>query len=277
MARETQLPRPQPLSSGFLLPVATLWWRDVVRFFRQPSRVVGALGTPLVLWLLIGSGFGGSFRSSAGATDASYLEYFFPGTVMMIILFSSIFSSISIIEDRHEGFLLSTLVAPISRLSLVLGKVLGGATLALVQAAAFVLLAPLARISLVSLPWLSLLGVTFLIAISLNSLGFVFAWQLDSIQGFHAIMNLLLVPMWVLSGALFPSSGASIWIRWIMRINPLTYGMAALRELLEGSSSQHGMGMSSFGSGLLVTGLFGTLMLLTASYLVQRHALKGMA
>jgi nanoRNase/pAp phosphatase (c-di-AMP/oligoRNAs hydrolase) len=115
MVPETQQLHLQPLSPGFVLLVATLWWRDIVRFFRQPSRVIGALGTPLVLWLLIGSGFGGSFRAAAGRTDAGYLEYFFPGTVMMILLFSSIFSSMSVIEDRHEGFLLSALVAPISR------------------------------------------------------------------------------------------------------------------------------------------------------------------
>jgi ABC-2 type transport system permease protein len=277
MIPETPPPRLQPLSPGLALPVATLWWRDIVRFFRQPSRVIAALGTPLFLWLLIGSGFGGSFQAAAGRADAGYLEYFFPGTVMMILLFSSIFSSISIIEDRHEGFLLSALVAPISRLSLVLGKVLGGATLALLQAAAFVLLAPLAGISLASLPWLSLLGISFLIAVALNSLGFIFAWQLDSIQGFHAIMNLLLLPMWVLSGALFPSSGASIWIRWIMRINPLTYGMTALRQLLEGSTSRSDLWMNSLGGSIMITSLFGLLMLVTACFLVRRQALKGMA
>lgn len=274
---ETQLPRLQRLNFGFALPVATLWWRDIVRFFRQPSRVIGALGTPLVLWLLIGSGFGGSFRAAAGRTDTGYLEYFFPGTVMMILLFSSIFSSMSVIEDRHEGFLLSALVAPISRLSLVLGKVLGGATLALLQGTAFVLLAPLAGLSLGSIPWLSLLGVSFLIALMLNSLGFVFAWQLDSIQGFHAIMNLVLVPMWVLSGALFPSSGASVWIRWIMRINPLAYGMLALRQLLEESTSHSDLEMSSLTGNVVATALFGLLMLLSACYLVRRQALKGMA
>jgi ABC-2 type transport system permease protein len=277
MVPETPLPRLQLLSLGLALPIATLWWRDLIRFFRQPSRVLGALGTPLVLWLLIGSGFGGSFRASGAGADAGYLEYFFPGTVMMILLFSSIFSSISVIEDRNEGFLLSALVAPISRLSLVLGKVFGGATLALLQAVAFVLLAPLAGISLTSLPWLALFGISFLIAVTLNSLGFVFAWQLDSIQGFHAIMNLLLVPMWVLSGALFPSSGASFWIRWIMRINPLTYGMAALRQLLEGSRAGSAPLMNSFASSVLVTGLFGFLLLITACCLVSRQALKGMA
>jgi len=275
--RPTQLPRLQHLNSEFALPVATLWWRDIVRFFRQPSRVIGALGTPLVLWLLIGSGFGGSFRAAAGRTDTGYLEYFFPGTMMMILLFSSIFSSMSVIEDRHEGFLLSALVAPISRLSLVLGKVLGGATLALFQATAFVLLAPLVGLSLGSIPWLSLLGVSFLIAITLNSLGFVLAWQLDSIQGFHAIMNLLLVPMWVLSGALFPGSGASVWIRLIMRINPLTYGMAGLRQLLEGTNSRSDLEMSSLASNVAITGLFGLLMLLSACYLARRQALKGIS
>jgi ABC-2 type transport system permease protein len=276
MALETQRQRLQPASPGFALPVVTLWWRDIVRFYRQPSRVIGALGTPLVLWLLIGSGFGGSFRAAAGRTDTGYLEYFFPGTVMMILLFSSIFSSMSVIEDRHEGFLLSALVAPISRLSLVLGKVLGGATLAWLQGTAFVLLAPFAGIPLGSVPWLTLLSVSLLIAVTLNSLGFVLAWQLDSIQGFHAIMNLLLVPMWVLSGALFPSSGASVWIRWIMRINPLTYGMVALRQLLEGLPSRSDLEMNSLAGNLAVTALFGLLMLVTACYLVRRQALKGM-
>jgi len=264
------------MSSGFTLPIATLWWRDIVRFLRQPSRVVGALGTPLVLWLLIGSGFGESFRAGAGRTDAGYLEYFFPGTIMMILLFSSIFSSISVIEDRHEGFLLSALVAPISRLSLVLGKVLGGATLAVLQAFLFVLLAPITGLSLNSIPWLAFFGLAFVIALMLNGLGFAFAWQLDSIQGFHAIMNLLLVPMWVLSGALFPSSGASVWVRWIMRINPLTYGMSGIRQLLERGTSGLDVEASSFAGNFAVTTLFGVLTLISACYLVRRQALKGL-
>src|SRR5262245_36006590 len=119
--------------SGLLLPVLTLWQREVVRFLRQRSRVIGALGSPLVFWLLLGSGFGSSFRPSSGQLNAGYLEYFFPGTVLMILLFTSIFSNISVIEERREGFLLSVLVAPVSRLSLVLGKILGVTTLALLQ------------------------------------------------------------------------------------------------------------------------------------------------
>jgi ABC-2 type transport system permease protein len=209
------------------LPAATLWWRELVRFYRQPSRVAGTVGTPLLFWLLIGLGFGDSFRG--GPMPMGYLEYFFPGTILLVVLFTSIFSNMSVIEDRREGFLLSVLVAPIARGALVLGKVLGGATLALAQGLIFVALAPLVGIRLGLLQALEVAGILFLIALTLTSLGFYFAWRLDSVQGFHGIMNLLLMPMWMLSGALFPVSGAHNWIGWVMRANPLTYGLAALR------------------------------------------------
>ena len=216
----------------FWLPVYTLWWREQVRFYRQRSRVVGALGTPLLFWLLIGAGYGDSFRASG----AGYLAYLFPGTVLLIVLFTAIFSTISVIEDRHEGFLLSVLVAPISRAALVMGKVLGGATLALLQGVIFLLLSPVVGIHLDPRQAVEVVGILFLVSFALTALGFYFAWRLDSVQGFHSVMNLVLMPMWLLSGALFPSSGAHSWIGWVMRVNPLTYGMAALRRvLLEGA------------------------------------------
>src|ERR1041384_8208853 len=128
----------------FCLASFTLWQREIVRFFRQRSRVIGALGPPILFWFLIGSGLGNSFHMglSTPAEGINYLQYFFPGTVSLIILFTAIFSTISVIEDRHEGFLQSVLVAPLSRLSLVLGKILGGTTLAFVQALLFLCLAP---------------------------------------------------------------------------------------------------------------------------------------
>ncbi len=260
-------------SSGFWLPVTSLWWREVVRFYRQRSRVAGALGSPLVFWLLIGSGFGRSFRSAQGS---GYLEYFFPGTVMMILLFTSIFTSISIIEERREGFLLSVLVAPISRLHLVLGKVLGGTTLAFLQGTTFVLLAPLLGHSLTAGQWFSLLGVLLLNAFALTGLGFVCAWQMESVQGFHAIMNMVLVPMWVLSGALFPASGASTWVRWVMAMNPLTYGMTALQQILYLQEAESRAGFASFSFSLAITCLFGVSMIAIACVLAQRRTLKGM-
>src|ERR1700735_1316687 len=115
-----------PVSSGVLLPAFTLWWREIVRFYRQRARVVGVIASPLLFWIVIGSGFGTSFRSS-GAGGQHYLAFFFPGALIMIVLFTAIFTMMSVIEDRKEGFLLSVLVAPVSRSVIVLGKVLGGA------------------------------------------------------------------------------------------------------------------------------------------------------
>ncbi len=214
---------------GLWLPAATLWWRELVRFYRQRSRVVGTVGTPLLFWLLIGLGFGSSFR---GPAPMNYLEYFFPGTVLLVVLFTSIFSNMSVIEDRHEGFLLSVLVAPVSRAAVVLGKVLGGATLALFQGLIFLALAPVAGLRIGLGQALEAAGVLLLSSLALTALGFYFAWRLDSSQGFHGVMNLLLMPMWMLSGALFPVSGAHNWVGWVMRLNPLTYGLAALRRAL---------------------------------------------
>ncbi len=220
------------------LAIWSLWRRDIVRFYRQRSRVVGALGSPIVFWLLLGSGLGASFRSGPGGVPLAggYLEYFYPGTLALIVLFTAIFSTISIIEDRQAGFLQGVLVAPVPRSAIVLGKLLGGTTLAVLQAAVFLLLAPLAKVqlTLASLPALGL--VLTILAFALTGLGFLIAWALDSTQGFHAIMNLLLIPMWILSGAVFPASGAAGWIRGVMLVNPMTYGVSALRTVIRGAA-----------------------------------------
>lgn len=219
-------------SAGLILPAFTLWWREVVRFYRQRTRVVGVLASPLVFWLVIGSGFGTSFRSGAGTGQQHYLDYFYPGALIMIILFTSIFTMMSVIEDRNEGFLLSVLVAPVPRSAIVLGKVLGGTTLAAIQGMIFLVFAPFADIHL-DLQKVLLVGVVvFLVSFALTALGFAIAWPMDSTQAFHGIVNLFLIPLWLVSGALFPMSGASGWIRVIMRLNPLTYGVEGLRHLL---------------------------------------------
>jgi ABC-2 type transport system permease protein len=206
--------------SNFWLPAATLWQRELVRFWRQKSRVLGVVASPLVFWLLIGYGSGDLARYYAGA-------------LVLTVLFSAIFSTISIIEDRREGFLLSMLVSPASRTSLVFGKILGSATLAWIQGLIFLAFAPLARVSISWWNLLPLAGAVFLIAFSLTALGFVIAWQMNSSQGFHAVMNLLLVPMWMVSGSLFPMATAHGWVRALMWINPLTYAIGLLNYLLE--------------------------------------------
>jgi ABC-2 type transport system permease protein len=217
-------------TTSTLLPAVSLWWREVVRFHRQRSRVVGVIASPIVFWLVIGSGFGTSFR--AGAVNQHYLDYFYPGALIMIVLFTSIFTMMSVIEDRREGFLLSVLVAPVHRSAIVLGKVMGGTTLSTIQGLIFLVFAPLLGVHL-GLAQFGLIVLTiFLVSFALTALGFAIAWPMDSTQAFHAIINLFLIPLWLLSGALFPLSGASFWLRWLMRVNPLTYGVEALRALL---------------------------------------------
>ena len=219
-------------SAGVALPAFTLWWREIVRFYRQPTRVVGVLASPLVFWLVIGSGFGTSFRSGGGPGQQHYLDYFYPGALIMIVLFTSIFTMMSVIEDRKEGFLLSVLVAPEPRTAIVLGKVLGVTTLSAIQGMIFLIFAPFAGVHLDLVQVLLVGVVVFLVSFSLTALGFAIAWPMDSSQAFHGIVNLFLIPLWLLSGALFPLAGASGWIRVIMRLNPLTYGVEALRGLL---------------------------------------------
>lgn len=225
-----------PVSNGIALPAYTLWLREVVRFYRQRSRVIGVIVSPLLFWVVIGAGFGTSFRSGDAAGQSNYLDYFYPGALIMIVLFTSIFTMMSVIEDRKEGFLLSVLVAPVPRSAIVLGKVLGGTTLAAIQGLIFLAFTPFVGVHITFVGFLLIALTIFLVSFSLTALGFAIAWPMDSTQAFHAIINLFLIPLWLLSGALFPVSKASGWLQVIMKINPLTYGVEALRDLLYPSS-----------------------------------------
>jgi ABC-2 type transport system permease protein len=252
--------------AGVALPVVSLWWREVVRFYRQPGRVVGVILSPVVFWLVIGSGFGSSVRSGAGGTEP-YLGYFFPGALILVVLFTSIFAMMSVIEDRREGFLLSVLVAPVDRSVIVLSKVLSGTTLSAVQGMIFLAFAPAAGIR-IGFQQLALVAfIVFLVSFALTALGFAVAWRLDSAQAFHAIVNLFMIPMWLLSGALFPMSGASGWIRLLMRVNPLTYGVDALRSALFPGT----VGETSTASALAILTAFSTLLFAVAFWMASRR------
>ena len=217
---------------GLMLPAMSLAKRELVRFLRQRNRVIGALATPIVFWLLIGLGMNRSFQAAGLPGGDDYLRFFFPGTVVMILLFTAIFSTISIIEDRREGFLQSVLVAPVSRMAIVLGKVLGGTALAWGQGLLFLALGPLVGVKMTAGGFLLAAALMFVVAFGLTALGFVLAWKMQSTAGFHAVMNLLLMPMWLLSGALFPPSGARGPVKWLVAANPLTYGLAGLRRAM---------------------------------------------
>jgi ABC-2 type transport system permease protein len=257
--------------TGFLLPAMTLWQREVVRFVRQRSRLGSALSTPLVFWLLLGGGFSASFRPPGAREGTGYLEYLYPGMIVLVILFTAIFATISVIEDRKTGFLQGVLVAPISRASIVLGQALGGTTLALFQGVLFLLLAPFAGVHLTVLSVLAGLVVMMLVSFALTSLGLIIAWRMHSIQGFHAIMNLILMPIWFLSGAFFPPTGLPSWLGWLMRLNPLTYGMAALRSSLYISNPAAVGSLPPMAPSLAITAAFAVGTFVIATSTAQRN------
>lgn len=214
----------------------TLATRELVRFYRQRSRIIGSLAMPVIVWALLGTGLQAAFPSGIGSETREFLKYFFPGNLILTLLFTAIFSTISVIEDRNEGFLQSVLVSPVSSLSLVLGKVGGGTLIALFQGLLFLALAPLAGFHFTLVSLFFILLTLFIISFSMTALGFLFAWKLDSVQGFHAVMNLVLFPMWLLCGAFFPFESASRFLKPLMMINPLTYGMTALKLSMGGES-----------------------------------------
>jgi ABC-2 type transport system permease protein len=235
-----------PKTSGADIPTtsvgdgfAAAWMlakREWVRFFRQRNRVTAAILQPLLFWLLFGTGLRGSFES-AGQLD--FMQFFLPGTVGLIILFTAIFATISVIEDRREGFMQAVLVAPVGRWPVLAGKVIGGSAIAWVQAVVFLTLVYGVGTATIHWTLIPLLALLALIAVAMCSLGMIVAWPMDSTQGFHAIMMLGLMPMWLLSGSFFPvpalgaESTAGQWLLGgIMRVNPLSYSMVEMRRLL---------------------------------------------
>jgi ABC-2 type transport system permease protein len=245
--------------NSFVLPAATLWQRELVRFWRQKSRVMGVVASPLVFWLFLGYG-------------SNDLAKFYSGALVLTVMFSSIFSTISIIEDRREGFLLSMLVSPAPRTSLVLGKILGSATLAWIQGMLFLLFAPLAGFHPGLEELLALAIYIFLIAFTLTGFGFTMAWKMESTAGFHAIMNLVLFPMWIVSGAVFPLATAHGWIKWLMWINPMTYCVSLLNGALRVPNATPDKLTS-----LAVTAAFGLFLLLTSGVMAARKSARSEA
>lgn len=260
--------------SRLLVPAYSLARREITRFLRQRGRIIGAVGTPLIFWLLFGGGIGSSFKVEE--LGESYLEYSYPGAIASILLFTAIFSMISIIDDRSEGFMQGVLVAPVSRAAIVLGKVAGASVLAVGQAAVFLLLAPLAGLRLGLMEIIATLGAMILVSVAVCGLGFWMAWRMESTQGFHAVMNVVLMPMLALSGAFFPMSGASSVIVWLMRLNPMTYGVSLIRTALLGQSVDEATGLSAL-MGLGVTAGFMLLMVAVSIRAASRETKHALA
>ncbi|SBW12798.1 conserved membrane hypothetical protein [uncultured Alphaproteobacteria bacterium] len=217
-----------------LAPVAALAGRELVRFWRQKSRVVGGVAQPLLIWGFLGAGFSASFRPEGHA--GGYAAYVFPGILMLMLLFSSVFSAITLIEDRDRGFLQGVLAAPLPRFAIVLGKVGGGTVLAVLQTALILAVAPLVGAPFAPRGLLLALPVLALASLGFAATGFAVAWSMRSTAGFHAIMMVVLMPAWMLSGALFPAEGVPTWLAWTMAVNPLTHADALLRAALTQSA-----------------------------------------
>lgn len=205
-----------------------LWLREMRKFVRERSRVIGAFAQPLGFWALLGFGFGGTFQIP-GATSVSYLSFLFPGIITLIALFTAIYSTISVVQERQEGFLQAALVAPIPRWVLVVGTSLGGVSLALAQALLFMVAVPFLGLApSVFGIFLTLLGV-ILLALSFSSLGLVMAWKVSSTRGYHALMNIVLMPLWLLSSGPFPLEGTPAVLKGVMLLNPVTHGVGLIR------------------------------------------------
>jgi ABC-2 type transport system permease protein len=209
-----------------------LSFREIIRFARQRSRWIGALVTPLLFWVFIGSGIGKAFQDSSSNSGGGYLHYFFPGMLLLSVLFTSIFSTISVIEDRHRGFLQGILVSPQPKIVFLLAKVFSSAFLATLQGMLLLAAAPFIGIILNLSIVLMVFLLLFLSASILTTVGFLLAWKIDSVAGYHSMMNLVLFPMWLMSGSLFPMQDRGAFFAIAAKINPLSYANSGIRSIL---------------------------------------------
>ncbi|MHC5115188.1 MAG: ABC transporter permease [Planctomycetota bacterium] len=241
--------------------VATIVRREIVRFGRQPVRLAAAVGTPAILWLFLAAGVGSSMRPEA-LSGGSYGAFLLPGMMTLVAVFASVFSSITIIEERNDGWLQSVLVSPAPRWSIALGKTIGGGFIAWLQA---MLLIPLGLAASVTLDVASVIVVALALAVTcagMSALGIAFAWRSETTAGFHAVMNLVFMPMWLLSGAFFPPTGAAAWIRAVVSVNPLTWCTEGIRGPLMGTDA---------GAALLLATGFAVVMIAVATAVIARE------
>lgn len=242
--------------------VYILWLRQLKRYWRSKSRIIGSIGQPILFLVALGFGMGPMFEKAGGG---SYIDFLAPGVINQAILFMAIFSGVELIWDREFGFLKETLVAPVSRLEIIIGRTLGGATIATFQGIIVFLLTLLVGFRPINIMWLPVaIGVMFLTAFLYTALGTAIASTLQDFHGFQLIMNFLVMPSFFLSGALFPLQNSPSLLQMISKINPLTYGVDALREVL--------MGTVHFGlaTDVLVLSSIGGILLLIGSYLFSK-------
>jgi ABC-2 type transport system permease protein len=212
--------------------VYTVWLRDIKRYYRDKPRIIGSFAQPILFLFVLGTGIASSFSTFGGGGGKDFLDFMFPGIVGMTVLFTSFFSAMSIVWDREFGFLREILVAPISRTSIVVGKLLGGSSIAMFQGAIILLFSPFLKIPITFAIFFQVLVIMFLVAMTISAMGIILASVIKSMQAFQVITNFLLMPMFFLSGALFPLNNTVRWMNVVSKINPLSYGIDAMRTVI---------------------------------------------
>ena len=242
--------------------IAMIWLRDMNRLWRQRSRLLGAIARALVWLFALGFGLRRSFVPVGGF---SYEQFVFPGVIAMTLIFSGLQSAISIVQDREFGFLKEVQVAPTPRSTLVIGKCLGGASSATIQALIVLIFAPFAAVPLTPLSVLLALVAMFITALAISGLGVVIAMWITDFENFGTIQNFVTMPLYMFSGAIFPTKDVPGWLHAILLVNPLTYGVNAIRGALLGYQE------TSMPMNLAVLGLFTIVMVLIAILMAQRE------
>ena len=238
--------------------ISIVWYRDILRYVRDPVRIVTSLMQPLMFLFIFGSGLRGSLNMTGGAAlppgvpSLDFRTFLFPGVLSMAVLFTAIFSAISIVWDREFGFLKEVLVAPIARTSVVLGKALGGSTVAMLQGTVMLIFAPLIGVSLTPVLVVKLMLEMLLLAFCLTCMGIVVAARMRSMEGFQVMMQFFLMPMFFLSGALFPLRGLPVWLAVLNRLDPVTYGVDPLRQAVLNTLSLPDFVKSTLGLGITI-------------------------
>jgi ABC-2 type transport system permease protein len=240
--------------------VFIVWYRDVLRFTRDRSRLLVSLAQPLLYLLIFGTGLSSSLRGATGSFGGgaiNYQQFIYPGVIGLSVLFTSMFGAMSIVWDREFGFLKEVLVAPINRAAVAVGKTLGGATQSLLQGVILLLLAPVVGVKLTLLGVVELIPMIFVLAFALSALGVAIGARMRTLQGFQMVMNFLTMPIFFLAGALFPLNGLPGWMTVLTRLDPASYGIDALRRTALGAGGVPGpaldrLGLSLFGQSLSV-------------------------
>ncbi|MEA2085653.1 MAG: ABC transporter permease, partial [Chloroflexota bacterium] len=246
------------------------WYRDILRFWHDKMRMIGSLILPLLFLVVFGSGL--NARMGLLAPGIDFTQFMFPGIIGMTVLMSSFMAGVSVVWDREFGFLKEVLVAPISRASVAAGKTLGAATVALLQGVIILLFAPLIGISLSAGTVLVLLPLMFLLAASIGSLGVLLATRIRSMEAFQAVTQMLMFPVVFLSGVFFPLQGLPAWMNILVKINPATYGIAPIRQVVLGVPPDSPFSINLFGHNMslwenvTVLAVFGAAMILLAMW-----------